>query len=205
MKWTRPLLLVIALSLALMGWSWLPQPAAIAPGAASGLSVGRLLIAFTGPGAPLLALGLIAAWGAAGARGLGAGARYLAGCEREAELLLAQRALGAGARAMVSGGLIVSLLGATAAYLIVGEVLRGGESPSPVNMARLIEWALVAPLTALGVGRVVLGLAADGAAAQAGEPTRRTFGPRDDFMLLLYILPALMIFAVVAWPLPQVH
>jgi hypothetical protein len=207
LRLARPLLFALVLVVAFMGWTWLPDPAWPygSDGPTTARSLPDLVVVFMGPGSPLLALGLLAAWGASGGAGLRAGARYLMGREREGELLAAQGALAAGARAMVSGGLVLGLLGSAAAFLMVGGLYRAGDGPDPGALARLLQWSMLAPLSALGIGRVILGPSADGAAVKAGVPDRRAFRSRDDFMLLLYIVPALMTFAVIIWPVARIQ
>ena len=69
----------------------------------------------------------------------------------------------------------------------------------------LISFSLLAPITALGVGRLVLGVSADAAALRAGLVGVRTFARRDDLLLLLFLLPPVLSFGAIMWPAPIVE
>lgn len=198
----RPVYLLVALAAAFHGWAILPDPAWVVTdeGVGAPRSVANLLVVFLGPGVPVLLLGVVGAWGVGGGRALRCGARYLCGLDREGEHLHAHHGLRAAARAMVSGGLTLGLLGAAAAFLLVGDAQSGELVAAPADVAYLLSWALLSPLTALGVGRLVLGVAADGAAVRAGTPERRAFAGRDDLLLLLFLLPPVMTFTAAMWP-----
>lgn len=202
MKRSRPLLLLVVFGLSFFGWLWLPDPVWLqaAEGARSAWTIDALW-ALIGPGVPVLLIGLFAAWGAGGATSLRCAGSFLLGCEREGEHLHAHHALRAAARAMVSAGLVLGLLAGTAMFLLAGQ----SPETSPANFAYVIQWSLLTPITALGVGRLVLGVAADGAALRAGVPERRAFASRDDLLLLLYLLPPVMTFSVVVWPITKIQ
>lgn len=207
MKWTRPLCLILVLGLTVCGWMLLPEPrqVAAAPSGSLDSSLAELVLSFLGLGLPVLAFGLIACWSAAGLGSLGSVARFLMGTERERDLVAAHHGMAAAARAMVQGGLTLGLLGTAAMYILIGEAFKSNDYASPADIAYLISFSLLAPLMALGVGRLVLGVGADAAAMRAGLSTRRTFESRDDLILLLFILPPVLTFGSALWPLPTVQ
>ena len=207
MKWTRPLCLILVLGLTFCGWMLLPEPmhVAAAPPGSFDFSLADLVISLFGPGMPVLAFGLIACWSAAGLGSIGSVARFLMGREREGDLVAAHHGMAAAARAMVQGGLTLGLLGTAAMYFLIGEALQNHDYASPADLAYLISFSLVAPLMALGVGRLILGVGADAAAMRAGLSTPRTFGSRDDLLLLLFILPPVLTFGSALWPMPTVQ
>ena len=205
MRLTRPLLLLLALVLASVGWLWLPDPAFVVPGpTADAVSSPRALLGvFAGPMLVVLAPAVLRAWGSCGGPALACAGRYLLGLEREQEALQAHHGLAAAAGGGVWGGLALGLLGGVAMFLLLGRSQGAGPAFAPAELARLVSWALLVPMVAVGLGRLVLGAAADHAALRAGAAERRAFAPRDDLVLLLFLLPPLMSFLVIVLPLPS--
>ena len=113
------------------------------------------------------------------------------GTASRGELAAAHVALAAAARAAAGAGLACGLLAAALGFALTS---RSGGEPSPAELARAIQWMVLAPLAGLAAGRLALGGLADAAALAAGLGRRASPRPGGDLALLaVLVFPVLLL------------
>lgn len=193
--WPQRILLLLAVGLCFADLDWL---AAVGLGGASeryAPDLGALLAAAAPPLATVLAAGLLAALAVGGRACAGPGLRFAlgrgTGTASRGELAAAHVALAAAARAAAGAGLACGLLAAALGFALTS---RSGGEPSPAELARAIQWMVLAPLAGLAAGRLALGGLADAAALAAGLGRRASPRPGGDLALLaVLVFPVLLL------------
>jgi hypothetical protein len=147
-------------------------------------TVGTILARMLFPSLVLLAAGLIVGTIRAGPASADAGLRYALGTSARRWMPGAAKFLSSCARVVAWGGV---LLGYGACALIEITVQRRSFE-AEILTAR--DWSLFAPLSGILLGRIVLGVLAEGARIRVGEATPPVFSRLQDLALLgLFVIP----------------
>lgn len=144
-------------------------------------------------------VGLFAAAGIAGPRSLGASLRFLVGRARCAELPLAARGLWAAGTCLLHLGLCVAFIALLGMFDLLRVVQEGKDHVNPAELGELIQWALIAPLLGLFLGRFLFGACAESAALRAGLRPRSF--PAAPQLVVLFVVP--LIFLLITMPGPS--